>query len=141
MPACQCIESVKKIKTLINGRVQESKKHNLPMCSLFSLPQEDQVVRQDDEPDYIDMLQTVTEEESLLVAAPRRRANTNENMPSGHNNGSLSTDWHLQKMEARLAQVESLLAKILASMKNTNNAFAPRKTQSTNNLEIATSFV
>ena len=111
------------------------------MCSLFSLPQEDQVVRQDDEPDYIDMLQTVTEEESLLVAAPRRRANTNENMPSGHKNGSLSTDWHLQKTEARLAQVESLLAKILASMKNTNNAFAPRKTQSTNNLEIATSFV
>jgi len=111
------------------------------MCSLFCLPQEDQVVREDDQPDYIGMLQTVTEEESLLVAAPRRRGNTNENMPSDYKDGSLSTDVHLEKMEARLAQVESLLAKILASLKNTNNAFAPRKTQSTNNLEIATSFV
>ena len=124
-----------------NGRVQASKTGNLPMCSVFCSPQEDQVVRQDDQKEYIDLLQTVTEEDSLLVAAPRRRGNTNENMPSDHKNGSLSTDVHLEKMEARLAQVEGLLAKILASLKNTNSAFTPKKTRSTNDLEISTSFV
>lgn len=100
------------------------------------------MLRQEDQQDYIDMLQTVTEEDSLLVTAPRRRRNTNENMSSDNKNGSFSTDVHLQKLEARLALVEDLLAKILASLKNTNSgSVALEKTQSTNNLIITTSYV
>ena len=123
------------------GAYKHRKEATVPMCSLFCPPQEDRVVRQEDQQDYIDLLQTVTEEDSLLVTAPRRRGNTNENMPSDQGNGSLSTDAHLEKMEARLAMVEDLLAKILASLENTNSAFAPKKTKSTNDLEIASSFV
>ena len=99
------------------------------------------MVRQEDQRTYIDMLQTVTEEDSLLVAAPRRRVNTNENLPSDQKNVSLSTDVHLEKMEERLAQVEGLLGKILASLKNTNSGLVPKKTQSTNDLKTATSSV
>lgn len=100
------------------------------------------MLRQEDQQDYIDMLQTVTEEDSLLVTAPRRRRNTNENMSSDNKNGSFSTDVHLQKLEARLALVEDLLAKILASLKNTNSGpVALEKTQSTNDLIITTSYV
>ena len=108
---------------------------------LFSLPQEDHVVRQEDQRVYTAMLQTVTEEDSLLVAAPRRRANTNESLSRDQKNASLSTDVHLEKMEERLAQVEGLLCKILASLKNTNSGLELEKTQSTNDLETATSSV
>lgn len=111
------------------------------MCFLFSLPQEDHVVRQEDQRAYIDMLQTITEEDSLLVTAPRRRGNANENLPSDQKNASFSTDVHLEKMEKRLALVEGLLRKVLESLKNTNSGLAPKKTKSTNDLEIATSFV
>lgn len=100
------------------------------------------MLRQEDQQDYIDMLQTVTEEDSLLVTAPRRRRNTNENMSSDNKNGSFSTDVHLEKLEARLALVEDLLVKILASLKNTNSgSVALEKTQSTNDLIITTSYV
>ena len=95
----------------------------------------------EDQRDYINLLQTVTEEDSLLVQAPRRRGNTNENLPSDQKNGSLSTDVHLERMEERLAQVESLLGKILESLMNTNSGLAPKNTLSTNDLEVATSFV
>ena len=110
------------------------------MCSLFSLPQEDHVIRQDDQRAYIDILQTVTEEDNLLVAAPRRRAYTNENLPSDQKTASFSTDVRLEKMEERLTQVEGLLGKILESLKNTKSGLAPKRTQSTNDLEIASSF-
>ena len=111
------------------------------MCSLFSLSQEDHVIRQDDQRAYIDILQTVTEEDSLLVAAPRRRGNTNENLPSDQKTASFSTDVRLEKMEERLTQVEGLLGKILESLKNTNSGLSPKRTQSANDLEIASSFV
>jgi len=108
---------------------------------LDSNDMEDHVVRQEDQRAYIDMLQTITEEDSLLVTAPRRRRNTNENLPSDQKNASFSTDVHLEKMEKRLALVEGLLGKVLESLKNTNSGLAPKKTKSTNDLEIATSFV
>lgn len=103
---------------------------------------EDHVVRQEDQQSYIDILQTVTEEDSLLVTAPRRpRGNTNENLPSDQKNASFSTDVHLEKMEERLAQVEGLLGKILETLKNTNSGLVLKRTQSTNDSEIANSVV
>ena len=99
------------------------------------------MIRQDDQRAYIDILQTVTEEDSLLVAAPRRRGNTNENLPSDQKTASFSTDVRLEKMEERLTQVEGLLGKILESLKNTNSGLLPKRTQSANDLDIASSFV
>lgn len=100
------------------------------------------MARQEDQQSYIDILQTVTEEDSLLVTAPRRpRGNTNENLPSDQKNASFSTDVHLEKMEERLAQVEGLLGKILETLKNTNSSLVLKRTQSANDSEIANSVV
>lgn len=115
---------------------------NFAFCFLdFVLFQGDQVSRQEDQQDYIDLLQTATEEDSLLVAAPRKRRNTNDNMSSDHRTGLFSTDMHVEKLEARLAHMEDLLAKIVVSLKRSDGSKSLKKSQSTNDLFVTTSYV
>ena len=75
------------------------------------------------------------------MAAPRRRRNTNSDAPIDDQTGLFSTDLQVEKLEARLAHMEDLLAKVVMSLKKTDGDVAIKKTQSTNDLFVTTSYV
>ena len=116
------------------------------MCVL----QEGQVSKEEDKRQNR-LLQKVIEEDSLLMTAPRKRrsgtlgeySHTNDNNTSSAyqtERGLSTTDMHVENLEARLARMEDLLAKILVSLK-IKDGVTLKKTQSTNDLFVSTSYV